>query len=119
VMRDDVLVGGDDRLAHREGGGDERVGRFVAAHQLDDDVDLVIGDEMSLRDWLKTAPEASCCTAAGRVDDPERIAGEGFAIVFRKGDDGLKQKFDAALKELRGDGSYATIARRYFDFDPL
>ncbi|HEV3248773.1 MAG TPA: transporter substrate-binding domain-containing protein [Beijerinckiaceae bacterium] len=84
-----------------------------------DRVDLVIGDEMSLRDWLKTAPEASCCTAAGRVDDPERIAGEGFAIVVRKGDDGLKQKFDAALKELRGDGSYATIARRYFDFDPL
>ena len=80
-----------------------------------DRVDLVIGDEMSLRDWLKTAPEASCCTAAGRVDDPERIAGEGFAIVFRKGDDGL----DAALKELHSDGSYAMIARRYFDFDPL
>ncbi len=37
-----------------------------------DRVDLVIGDEMSLRDWLKTAPEASCCAVAGRVDDPER-----------------------------------------------
>jgi ABC-type amino acid transport substrate-binding protein len=84
-----------------------------------DRVDLVIGDEMSLRDWLKSAPEASCCTEAGRVEDPERVAGEGFAMVFRKGEDALKRKFDAALKEARADGSYASIARRFLDFDPL
>ncbi len=84
-----------------------------------DRVDLVIGDEMSLRDWLKNAPEASCCAAAGRVDDPERIAGEGFAIVFRKEEEGLKQKFDAALNDVRADGTYAAIARRYLDFEPL
>jgi ABC-type amino acid transport substrate-binding protein len=84
-----------------------------------DRIDLVIGDEMSLRDWLKTAPEASCCAVAGRADDPERIAGEGFAIVMRKGEEGLKKKIDAALKEERADGSYAAIAHKYFDFDPL
>jgi polar amino acid transport system substrate-binding protein len=84
-----------------------------------DRVDLVIGDEMSLRDWLKTAPEASCCAVAGRVDDPERAAGEGFAIVLRKEEDGMKQKIDAALKDVRADGTYAAIARKYFDFDPL
>ncbi|MBV9569417.1 MAG: transporter substrate-binding domain-containing protein [Hyphomicrobiales bacterium] len=84
-----------------------------------DRVDVVIGDEMSLRDWLKTAPEASCCVVAGRVDDPDRIAGEGFAVVLRKDEDALKQKFDAALRGLRADGTYLTIARKYFDFDPL
>jgi len=81
-------------------------------------VDLVIGDEMSLRDWLKTAPEAGCCAVAGRVEDPERIAGEGFAIVLRKGDDTLKAKIDAALAQLRSDGAYSDIAHRYFAFDP-
>jgi ABC-type amino acid transport substrate-binding protein len=81
-------------------------------------VDLVIGDEMSLRDWLKTAPEAGCCAVAGRVEDPERIAGEGFAIVLRKGDDALKAKIDAALAQLRADGAYSDIAHRYFTFDP-
>jgi ABC-type amino acid transport substrate-binding protein len=80
-------------------------------------VDLVIGDEMSLRDWLKTAPEASCCAAAGRVEDPTRIAGQGFGVVMRKGDDALKARIDGALKEVRSDGTYATIARKYFDFD--
>ncbi|SEE01001.1 amino acid ABC transporter substrate-binding protein, PAAT family [Rhizobiales bacterium GAS191] len=82
-----------------------------------DRVDLVIGDEMSLRDWLKTAPEASCCASAGRVDDPTHIAGEGFAVVMRKGEDALKAKIDGALKEVRADGTYAIIARKYFDFD--
>ena len=40
VMGDDVLVGGHDRLAGPERGGDERVRRLVAAHELDDDVDV-------------------------------------------------------------------------------
>jgi ABC-type amino acid transport substrate-binding protein len=80
-------------------------------------VDLVIGDELSLHDWLKNAPEASCCAPAGLVDDPGRVAGEGFAVVMRKGDGDLKTKIDAALKEERADGSYAAIARKYFDFE--
>ena len=46
VMRDDVLVGGHDALAHRQGRGDQRVRRLVAAHQLDDDVDPLVGDEV-------------------------------------------------------------------------
>jgi arginine/ornithine transport system substrate-binding protein len=81
-------------------------------------VDLVLGDEMSLREWLRTAPEAGGCVAAGRVDDPGFIASEGFAVVMRKGEEDLKTKIDAALKDLRADGSYAAIARKYFDFDP-
>ena len=83
-----------------------------------DRVDLVIGDEMSLRDWLKSAPEAGCCAMAGRVEDPDRLAGEGFAVVMRKNEDGLKSKIDAALAELQADGTYRAIARKYFDFDP-
>jgi ABC-type amino acid transport substrate-binding protein len=80
-------------------------------------VDLAIGDELSLHDWLKTAPESSCCAPAGRVDDPTFIAGEGFAVVLRKGEDDLKTKIDNALAEERADGSYAAIARKYFEFE--
>ncbi len=49
VVGDDVLVGGDDALAHRQGRGDQRVGRLVAAHQLDDDVDLGVGHQVGRR----------------------------------------------------------------------
>jgi ABC-type amino acid transport substrate-binding protein len=80
-------------------------------------VDLAIGDELSLRDWLKTAPESNCCAPAGRVEDPTFAAGEGFAIVMRKGEDELKSKLDAALQEERSQGGYAAIARKYFEFE--
>ena len=45
-MGEDVLVGGDDRLARRERGRDERPGGLVAAHQLDDHVDVGVGHEV-------------------------------------------------------------------------
>jgi polar amino acid transport system substrate-binding protein len=80
-------------------------------------VDLAIGDELGLRDWLKSAPESNCCAAAGRVEDPSFTAGEGFAIVMRKGEDELKSKLDAALQEERSQGGYAAIARKYFEFE--
>lgn len=80
-------------------------------------IDLAIGDEISSREWLKTAPESNCCIAVGRVDDPTFAAGEGFAIVMRKGEDELKAKLDAALQEERNTGGYAAIARKYFDFE--
>ena len=46
MVRDDVLVRRDDRLAGTERGRDQRVRRFVAAHQLDDDVGVVGGDQV-------------------------------------------------------------------------
>ena len=46
VVGDDVLVGGHDRLAGAERGRDQRAGRLVAAHQLDDDVGLGVGHEV-------------------------------------------------------------------------
>jgi hypothetical protein len=49
VVGDDVLVRGDDRLPRTERCRDERVSRLGAAHQLDDDVRVGIGNEMRRR----------------------------------------------------------------------
>lgn len=43
--------------------------------------------------------------------------GSGVGIAFRKGDDALRAKVNAALKAIRADGSYRRLASRYFDFD--
>ncbi len=45
VVGDHVLVGGDHALARREGRRHERVGRFVAAHQLHDDIHVRVRDQ--------------------------------------------------------------------------
>jgi arginine/ornithine transport system substrate-binding protein len=43
--------------------------------------------------------------------------GSGVGIAFRKGEDGLREKVNGALKAIRADGSYKKMAAQYFDFD--
>ena len=46
-----ALLAGDDRLAGREGLEHERAGGLDAAHDLDDDVDVGVGDDRRRRRW--------------------------------------------------------------------
>ena len=43
--------------------------------------------------------------------------GEGAGIAVRKGDDELREQFNAAIKAIRDDGTYKTINDQYFKFD--
>ena len=43
--------------------------------------------------------------------------GGGVGIAFRKGEDALREKVNAALKAIRADGTYKKMAAQYFDFD--
>jgi polar amino acid transport system substrate-binding protein/arginine/ornithine transport system substrate-binding protein len=43
--------------------------------------------------------------------------GTGVGIAFRKGDDALREKVNAALKAIKADGTYKKLADQYFDFD--
>ena len=76
VVRDDVLVRGDDRLAGTECGRDERPGRLVATHQFDDDVDLGRGHEMRRRVRQQVCRDPGRAglrqVAARHADDLER-----------------------------------------------
>ena len=77
VVGDDVLVGGHDRLARAERRGDQRAGRLVAAHQLDDDVDVVVRDEVGRRVGQRASagsprPTARADVAHGDADELER-----------------------------------------------
>lgn len=44
-------------------------------------------------------------------------AGSGVGIAFRKGEDGLREKVNGALKAIKADGTYKSMAGQYFDFD--
>ena len=43
--------------------------------------------------------------------------GEGAGIAVRKGEDDLREAFNAAIKEIRADGTYQAINAKYFDYD--
>ncbi len=43
--------------------------------------------------------------------------GDGVGIAVRKEDGTLRERFNAALRAIKADGTYRTVASRYFDFD--
>ncbi len=75
-------------------------------------LDGVLNDVYVTYDWLKT-PDGEKYEFKGQpvYDDDE------IGIAIRKGDDELREKFNAALKALRDNGTYAKLNETYFPFD--
>ncbi|MBM7045667.1 transporter substrate-binding domain-containing protein [Rhizobium lusitanum] len=78
-------------------------------------LDLVLSDKVLLNEWLKKSSDGSCCELiGGDIRSPKFGAGKGIAV--RKEDSALRDKLDAALKEILEDGTYKTINAKYFPF---
>ncbi|MCH2157496.1 MAG: transporter substrate-binding domain-containing protein [Oleiphilaceae bacterium] len=50
------------------------------------------------------------------VGDTMQVGGEGVGAAFRKRDKDLAEKFNAALKKLKEDGTYDEIMNKYFSY---
>jgi polar amino acid transport system substrate-binding protein len=79
-------------------------------------LDLQVGDMLPLHDWLKT-DDGACCEMIGEPITDPAFVGEGVGIAVRQDDDELREKLNAALAEIRADGTYKTINDKYFDID--
>ncbi|MBW9062171.1 ABC transporter substrate-binding protein [Rhizobium herbae] len=79
-------------------------------------IDGVIDDVVVLSEWLKTA-DGACCKLLGVLPIDPVINGEGAGIAVRKGDDALREKFNAAIDAIRKNGKYKEINDKYFPFD--
>ncbi|MBX4336271.1 transporter substrate-binding domain-containing protein [Bartonella raoultii] len=84
------------------------VNRDLLNHRLD----MVILDKLHALTWLKNEGKY-CCKLLGTLKDTHFP----IAIALRKNDDDLKDKFNKAIKEIRVDGTYEKIMRKYFTFD--
>lgn len=78
-------------------------------------VDAVVGDGLGLSDFLASPEGADFETKAELTDDA--IFGPGIGIGLRQGDTQLKERMNAAIAEIRANGTYDAIAKSYFDFD--
>ena len=68
------------------------------------------------RGFLKTPEGVGFAFCGAELQDP-KILGNAVAIGLRKGDSDLKNALNSALAELLKDGTYQTIAKKYFDFN--
>jgi arginine/ornithine transport system substrate-binding protein len=80
-------------------------------------LDLVMADSVVLLEgFLKTDAGQDFEFVGPGYSDP-KFHGEGVGIAIRKGDDDLRQAFNAAIDKIRADGTYKAINAKYFDFD--
>jgi polar amino acid transport system substrate-binding protein len=79
-------------------------------------IDAAIDDVVVLSEWLKTE-DGACCKILGTLPIDPVINGEGAGIAIRKGEDELREKFNAAIKAIRANGKYQEINNKYFAFD--
>lgn len=98
----------------------------IKEYQAQDEVnaDLVAGrldaiqaDSIALDAFLETPEGAACCDKKGDVAADPAILGAGVGVGLRKDSAELKEKFNAAIKQIRADGTYDRITKKYFDFD--
>jgi putative lysine/arginine/ornithine/histidine/octopine transport system substrate-binding protein len=73
-------------------------------------LDALLSDVYPAYDWLKDKPDYQF---VGDNIDINDVIG----IAVRKGDDKLREAFNAALKAIRENGVYAKINEKYFPFD--
>jgi lysine-arginine-ornithine-binding protein len=57
------------------------------------------------------------CMVGEKITDKD-LLGDGIGIGLEKGNDALRTKLNEAISAIRKDGTYMTIAKKYFDYDP-
>jgi polar amino acid transport system substrate-binding protein len=77
-------------------------------------VDLVLGEKFALYDWIQA--DSTDFEFVGEDYREPRLSGAGVGIAFRREDARLRTLFNRALGELRADGTYQAIGRKYFPF---
>ena len=74
-------------------------------------IDVLVTDTLPGYDWLQSPQGQGYAFVGDKIDIDDKIG-----IALRKGDDALRQRFDAAIKAIVDDGTYAKINAKYFPF---
>ena len=81
-------------------------------------LDGTVADKVEVHGGFLRKPEGKDYGYVGHDQYETKYYGDGIGIGMRKGQKDLKEQINQAIKTLRSNGTYATIAKKYFDFDP-
>jgi len=81
-------------------------------------LDAIMDDSVVLETNFLSKPEGKGYEFAKPGLHDDSIFGIGAAFGVRKEDTALQQQLNKALAEIRKDGTYNKIAKKYFTFDP-
>ena len=77
-------------------------------------VDYVLGDKFAMYEWLQGDGKEFEIVGPDYTD--AKYFGDGIGIALRKQDKDLRDLFNKALQDIRADGSYEKINKKYFPF---
>lgn len=80
-------------------------------------IDAAFQDEVQASEGFLKQPVGKDYAFAGPAVKDDKIFGVGTGIGLRKEDSELKAAIDKAFAEMRKDGTYDKIAKKYFDFN--
>lgn len=80
-------------------------------------IDAQVGDMLPMLEWVTKTEDGACCELKGEPITDPAFVGDGVGIAIRKEDTDLLAKMNAALKEIRADGTYKAINDKYFPID--
>ncbi|MBV9674174.1 MAG: ABC transporter substrate-binding protein, partial [Verrucomicrobia bacterium] len=89
----------------------------VYADLLTDRLDATLQDAVQASAGFLKTPQGHGFEFAGPELKDAKILGNAGAIGVRKEDSDLKSALNQAILELLHDGTYETLAKKYFDFD--
>ena len=79
-------------------------------------IDFVVGDSLVEQDFVDKKG-GGCCRILSKIERVPGIHGPGVGAAFRPEDTELRDAFNKAIDELDADGTYKTIAAKYFTVD--
>ncbi|BDH45065.1 amino acid ABC transporter substrate-binding protein [Salmonella enterica subsp. enterica serovar Choleraesuis] len=80
-------------------------------------LDAAFQDEVAASEGFLKQPAGKAFAFAGPAVKNKQYFGDGTGIGLRKQDSELKAAFDKALADIRKDGTYDKMAKKYFDFN--
>lgn len=80
-------------------------------------LDAVMADSGALADFLATDAGKACCEAKGVPAADTDILGQGVGVGIKKGNHALRKKMNVAIKTVRANGEYDTLAKKYFTYE--
>ena len=90
---------------------------LVYADLVNGRLDAAFQDAVAANDGFLKQPQGKGFAFAGPEVNEVKYFGVGAGIGLRKEDSALKAQLNKALADMIKDGTYATIAKKYFDFD--
>ncbi len=80
-------------------------------------IDAAFQDEVAASEGFLKAAAGKNYQFGGPSIADEKLFGVGTGMGIRKDDNELREALNKAFAEMRADGTYETLAKKYFDFD--